>query len=547
MKKGDKIDIIKKEEDPISLVGWSTGNVEEKSENTLKVSYDGEPEACDKNISINSNEISPYGTHTFGKEWRDNLIKNSNCDCLDTAATWLRATVLEIKSQKVENSTREIKNVKVGYRFYDVNGEKVDPEGRSFYGWGLKYDEWLNAFSLRVQNANTLGKIGVIKCKKSEDTEEKMLPDDTSDVLLNSINSKEIFAIPRQERLKCVLLVQLLNLFGQEGGFDKILSRIKSRDKILSFELAYYYIDIIGILWNWFHRKFAQKYIPQLQEAIISYFTTAPDVEIRKVQKERLDKTIKNLENLLRRVYTVFDRHQIVELFELNIYTSFLKSNYLQRRIEGLKGLIDICRDVQKYCSHAITHDMLTEWLVKQNILEELCGSRKHQQIVQRSAPILSFMYEAKLLTEKELETIWQYTKDDQLRQDMLKVITEIGFPLQSNELEFFASKIITMEPSEICEEALDIIYEPAKFPGKTVEQLLKYAKLLEEIAFKKTYPIAISEKSLTKYAEVISSLEFDPHKKQILHECVENKLKKVIYYIILKYRMIIQFSHLNL
>ena len=204
--------------------------------------------------------------------------------------------------------------------------------------------------------------------QKKRGHREKIIPDDSPDILLNSIENKEIYAILRPERVKCLLLVQLLNFFGQEGGFYKILARIKSREKILSFELAYYYFDIIGILWNWFHRKFAQKYIPELQEAIISYFTTAPDVEIRKVQKDRLDKTIKNLENLLRRVYTVVDRHQIVELFELNIYTSFLKSNYLQRRIEGLKGLIDICRDVQKYCSHAITQEMLTDRALQSKI-----------------------------------------------------------------------------------------------------------------------------------------------------------------------------------
>lgn len=289
---------------------------------------------------------------------------------------------------------------------------------------------------------------------------------------------------------------------------------------------------MIGIFSNWFHRRFAQDYIPQLQEAIISYFKACPDVEIRKVQKERFDKTCSNLENLLRRTYTLDETHSIVEHFELNMYTILLKSNYLQRRIEGLKGINDTCKIVKNSSSRSISEEELVDWLIKQNVLDFILGANIHQQIVQRSAPVLSLMFEKKLLKVKDLDKIWESTKDEQLRPDILKVISEINLPLQSAELEYLGTKVISMAPNEICEEALDVIYEPTRCPVKTTEQLLKYAELMASIAFKKTYPLPISEKALGKYADMISTLEFEPHKMKILQHCVCSMLEKVCYFI---------------
>ena len=295
---------------------------------------------------------------------------------------------------------------------------------------------------------------------------------------------------------------------------------------------------MIGIFSNWFHRKFAQLYIPQLQEAIVSYFKACPDLEIRKVQKERFDKTCNNLENLLRRTYTIDETHSIVEHFELSMYTTLLKSNYLQRRIEGLKGINDTCRSVKISTSRSISEEELIDWLTKQNILDFILGAHIHQQIVQRSAPVLSLMFEKKLLKIQDLDKIWDLTKDEQLRPDILKVIAEINLPIQSAELDYLGNKVISMAPTDICEEALDVIYEPTRCPVKTTEQLLKYANLMASIAFQKTYSLNVSEKALGKYADMVSTLEFEPYKLKILQQCVNQMLEKVCFLCLIIFRM---------
>ena len=275
-----------------------------------------------------------------------------------------------------------------------------------------------------------------------------------------------------------------------------------------------------------YHRRFAQEYIPKFKDAITGYFERAPDLEIRKVQKDRVDKIMSNLECLLRRVYTVMEKYRILEAFELSLDTLLLKSNYLQLRIDGLKGINDICRNTIKGTARSMTEQYLVDWIRDRKILDEFFGTRKHQQILQRSAPIIRFMFDHGLQDAKVLEAIWEFTKDEQLRPDTFKVICEIGFPIQSSELEYFANRIVEMSPNEICEEALDVIYESYKNPSKTTDQLLKYANMLFTIGFRQDYPISISEKAISKYAEMIGGLEYEPHKKSVLLTCVNSMLK---------------------
>eukprot|EP00826_Nyctotherus_ovalis_P007306 TRINITY_DN11811_c0_g1_i3.p1 TRINITY_DN11811_c0_g1~~TRINITY_DN11811_c0_g1_i3.p1 ORF type:complete len:175 (-),score=40.22 TRINITY_DN11811_c0_g1_i3:13-537(-) len=145
---------------------------------------------------------------------------------------------------------------------------------------------------------------------------------------------------------------------------------------------------------------------------------------------------------------------------------------------------------------------------MKEKIAEELVGPKKHQQILQRSSALLQFIYSNLGFDERTLEELWEFTKDELLRKDLFKILCEIAFPLHSPELKFFAGKIITMDPSEITEEALNVIFEPYKSPNHTNEQLLKYADMMAEMAFSGRYSLEISESALQKYAGMVSSLD---------------------------------------
>ena len=68
---------------------------------------------------------------------------------------WYRSTILDTRKSKLND--KEIFEVHIGYRNYDVNGLKVDErDGRRFFGWFTKYDEWKNVVDVTVQRPGTM-------------------------------------------------------------------------------------------------------------------------------------------------------------------------------------------------------------------------------------------------------------------------------------------------------------------------------------------------------------------------------------------------------
>lgn len=60
----------------------------------------------------------------------------------------------------------------------------------------------------------------------------------------------------------------MLNVFGRHGGYDEIISKILNKDQIISFELLYHYVDIVGKNYLFFHKDFALKYFIELFKSV---------------------------------------------------------------------------------------------------------------------------------------------------------------------------------------------------------------------------------------------------------------------------------------
>jgi len=152
---------------------------------------------------------------------------------MDTTGSWYKSTILNTKTEDIIGG-KKVLMVQIGYRRYDVNGLKKDTEGNAFFGWSATYDEWINAFSVRIQKGDTIARLGKVACKKTIDDEDKEMKgyiDDYSDILVNNLEGVNQFAILRPEKVKSEIMVNLLNNFGCEGGFTKMLERIEDKSK----------------------------------------------------------------------------------------------------------------------------------------------------------------------------------------------------------------------------------------------------------------------------------------------------------------------------
>ena len=126
------------------------------------------------------------------------------------------------------------------------------------------------------------------------------------------------------------------------------------------------------------------------------------------------------------------------------------------------------------------------------------------------------------------MEKMWECIQDEQLRPDILKVIIEVNFPVNSPELEFFLAKIKEMSPSIMCEEVIDIVCNTKKQTENFPNEIFNYSEILSKIIIRQDYSLNIREKALTSYAEMLNELPFEPYKKNILDKCVHEMLTKV-------------------
>ena len=90
-------------------------------------------------------KIAPHRSRTGDWEWRGHIKAEDQIDIFDTQGYWFLGTALETRT---ENAVREIR---VGYRIYSTDGTKKDKTGRLHEGWSEQYDEWIPAYSMRLQ------------------------------------------------------------------------------------------------------------------------------------------------------------------------------------------------------------------------------------------------------------------------------------------------------------------------------------------------------------------------------------------------------------
>lgn len=129
---------------------WTQGEVceltsiENKTTN-IKVKFLNDVTVPSLSVSIDSEKIAPYSTKREPEEWRSALTKGDKIDAMDKCGTWYESTVIEGEIRP--NAT--FPTIKVGFRYYDPSGTKVDEMG-TYNGFSEKADEHIGSFTNRI-------------------------------------------------------------------------------------------------------------------------------------------------------------------------------------------------------------------------------------------------------------------------------------------------------------------------------------------------------------------------------------------------------------
>lgn len=274
-----------------------------------------------------------------------------------------------------------------------------------------------------------------------------------------------------------------------------------------------------------YHRDFAAKFIPDIKDAVQSAILNAPEASIRNVRKEKIEGIVSRLNDLLKRVYTYEQRELEIEHLNLDIVLTCLKSNILERRIQGIKSLAETLKNLKysKTNEQAFATYML-EWLEKHKIIEMIFDPKNyHVQIIQRSKEILKILIVEDKLSKEQLDLFWRATEfDDETRREIYNIIEETSTPMQSHHVMQFLNKFLESSDAIITPEAISCISEMGKYSRGSPEQSKSIADLLWRFSTGQTKYLEISSIAITKFCELMKKFKYSEAKPYFIN-CLDN------------------------
>lgn len=118
--------------------------------------------------------FAPLGTRSKDYDWRIGLKVGDQLDAQDTKSIWYLSTIAE------ESVEAGCKKVRVTFREFTEEGDKIDSDNRRYRGWGANEDEWFDVMSPRLRQPHTMHKR---LCYYSSTVNNDYFMDDSFDVL----------------------------------------------------------------------------------------------------------------------------------------------------------------------------------------------------------------------------------------------------------------------------------------------------------------------------------------------------------------------------
>jgi hypothetical protein len=471
-------------------------------------------------ISRFSSDIAPFGENSKEQLWKADLKVGDECDAYDKAKVWYASTILEFKDQS-DNDGRIWPMINVGFRLYREDAVKTDDGGKKYEGWSTRFDEWVPLWSPKVAKLYTHAKP---KTGRGTKMYEETVIDDSSDPQIKE-GEPMIYSVIRPSKCKSYLLVQCLNLFGELGGYDKLLAKMTDKENPIDLDLLGHYMECLGRVFPMYHRDFISKFAFDIKDAVQNSILNAPEASIRNVRKEKIEQIVGRLGDMLKRVYNYDERERTLERLNLDITLMCLKSNFLERRIHGIKSLGEFLKGLKYSRGSKMTGDDMFEWLEKNKILELIFDLKDyHVQIIQRSKEILRFLIVEDKLSEKMLNLFWRGTEfDDETRREIYKIIEECSSPMKEHHVKQFLNKFISEKNAKIIPEAVVCIYEMGKFSkGDASENELAVGELLWRFATDIKNPPEVSNSAITKLGDLLKKWKFSTA-KPYFYKCLDN------------------------
>uniref|UniRef100_A0A8D8QPH5 ubiquitinyl hydrolase 1 n=1 Tax=Cacopsylla melanoneura TaxID=428564 RepID=A0A8D8QPH5_9HEMI len=356
----------------------------------------------------------------------------------------------------------------------------------------------------------------------------------------SNIPDEEVFARPvdyyKNQR---GWLVDLINLFGNMGGFQALLERFQNKST-LTIPLIFALIRPFGQVHEYLTLPTILKYFMPILEIIPEILDNLTDDELKREAKnesknDAIAVVIKSCKLLAARVPHQEETVKQLEIFRLKIILRLLQISSFNGKMNALNEVNKVIAGVAYYPHRHpeeewLTPDRMAKWIKDNNVLEILLRDSLHQpQYVEKLEKILRFLIKEKCLSLGDLDAVWaaQSGKHDAIVKNVHELLAKLAWdfsPVQLDHLFVCFQASWSSANRKQTEKLLELIRRLAE-DDKDGVMADKVLNLFWSLAHSDDVMTDIMEQALASHLKILDyscSQERDKQKTIWLQTCID-------------------------
>ncbi|XP_054272313.1 probable ubiquitin carboxyl-terminal hydrolase FAF-X isoform X2 [Macrosteles quadrilineatus] len=360
----------------------------------------------------------------------------------------------------------------------------------------------------------------------------------------STVPDEDIYARPPPDsRTPRGWLVDLINKFGNLGGFQILLERFQS-GKNLTVPVIYALIRPFGLCHELLTVHTIIKYLMPIVEMVPDILDNLTDDEIKKEAKnesknDAISAIIKAAKALASRVPDQEETIKNLEIFRLKMILRLLQISSFNGKMNALNEVNKVIASVTYYPHrHSgieqeeewLTPERMAKWIKDNNVLEIVLRDSLHQpQYVEKLEKILRFIIKERTLSLEDLDAVWaaQCGKHEAIVKNVHDLLAKLAWDFSPEQLDhlfecFQASW--TNANKKQREKLLELIRRLAE-DDKDGVMAHKVLTLFWNLAHSEDVMTDHMDQALAAHIKILDyscSQERDAQKTEWLNRCVE-------------------------
>ncbi|KAK1795882.1 hypothetical protein P4O66_008991 [Electrophorus voltai] len=326
-------------------------------------------------------------------------------------------------------------------------------------------------------------------------------------------------------------LVDLVNRFGEMGGFTAIQSKLNQEEMEIGSVSAL--VQPLGVCAEYLNSSLVQ---PMLDPVIHKMITYVQNLE----EKDLKDKRLVSIPDLLSAIKLLCMRFQrdlvtVVDDLRLDILLRMLKTPHFSAKMNSLKEVTKLIEEstVSKTVKNAIDTDRLLDWLVENSVLSiALEGNIDQAQYCDRIKGIIELL--GSKLSLDELSKIWRIqsgqssTVIENIHTIIAAAAVKFSFEQLTHLFVLIQKKSWEVESDRVRQKLLSLIGRIGR-EARSETTTVKVLEVLWDLAHLPTLPTTLVQQALEEHLTILSDAYAvkETIKRNYIIKCIED-IKKI-------------------